>query len=881
LGSLLIAYRSFFMTTSMTDLDLVLSESTSPADLMRLASSRDAAVRRAVASHPNAPESVLERLAALEPEAFLANPALSFLRFLNPAFFEDLPSFARHALLASTACPEVWLERAGLDELSALAALRNSNLTNALLRSWLGQVSSAVDDAIQHHVAFCETADGIQIPSLGIDLELFKDVLVSGIALDADTLARLADEYDSDLRTLIAANPHCDGALLQRLVFDDDEVVRTAARNNANLPDSVGDWARRAERGHSTAREREQLFNISSYARLLVAKHEKLSLALLRRLAKDDDWLVRQAVAAHNKAPPEVLKKLAKDSDRDVREAAASHPGTPPESLEQLLTDSTEAIRIKAQGNANAPRVTVELLHRLEKRDPNLRDIARLPAWMNKLVAAHPNAPEDLLERLAQDDDIGVVCAVAGNSSTPQKVLERLCRHGQSEVLMAVVRNPRLSVAGLKRLAASHDQNLREVVAMHLHLPQALLEQLGQDAHWEVRRAVVQHPRCPTHLLERLSADADADVAFSAVLHRRANSACAMSALGVEMRLPEALSKIRAHDLSLESGWLEFVARRGNDAAKRLMASHPNTSLAVLEWLATHANWQVRLQVAQNPMANEMLLLRLANDPDSDVRQAVASHQNTPMQAFEQLALDSHVGVRRALLMRSPPLLLDALAWDDDSELRREARVSQATLELRGRLERGEALNDAEIARLERVSTPWVLGLLASNASVKNLEFFVTHSDSSIREAALQNPNVGLADFERLVDDTESAVRCRVALHAKTPPELLIRLLRDNDLNVRRAALSNANLEPSIRARAQRLILDESLRSSTLNRIVALERTDRVFELRKRKNANSLEWRERLAVVKNPSTPFDVLERLAQDANRLVRLEAQTRLGAS
>ncbi len=865
----------------MTDLDLALFESTSPNDLTRLASSRDRAVRQAAASHPNAPEKVLERLAALEPEAFLINPGLSFWRFLNPAFFEDLPSYARHALLASSACPQPWLERAGLDELSALAALRNPNLTNALLTSWLGQISSTVDEAIRHHVAFFGTVDAIETPSLSSDLELFKDVLVSNIGLETDVLAHLAEEYDSDLRALVAADPHCDGTLLQRLVFDDDEVVRTAARGNINLPYAVEDWAQRAELGHLTAREREQLSSISSHARLLVAKHEKLSMTLLRRLAKDDDWRVRQAVAMHDRTLPEVLKKLAKDSDRDVREAVAGHPDTPSESLEQLLADSNEAVRFKAQNNANAPQATVGLLHRLEQRDPNLRDLARLPAWMNALVAAHPNAPEDLLERLAQEDDINVVCAVATNPTTPQRMLERLCAHGQSEVLMAVGRNPRLSVAGSKKLIASHDQNLREVVAMHPNLSQELLEQLGKDTHWEVRRAVAQHPRCPTHLLERLSADSETDVALGAVLHHHANSACAVAALGVEMRLPEALLKIRSHDPSLESGWLEFVARRGNDAAKHLMASHPNVSTTVLEWLATHTNWQVRLQVAHNPVAVETLLQQLVEDPDSDVREAVASHANTPLHALQQLALDSHTGVRRALLMRSPPLLLDALAWDDDLELRTQANISQTTLELRGRLERGEALSDTEVARLEQVDTPWVLGLLASNASVQNLEFFITHINYSIREAALQNPNISLADLERLVNDTESAVRFRVAIHAKTPHEVLIGLLRDDDLNVRRAALSNANLEPNTRARAQRLILDESLRSSTLNRIVALERTSRVSELRKRKNAYSPEWRERLAVAKNQNTPFDVLKRLTQDANRIVRLEAQNRLGSA
>jgi hypothetical protein len=865
----------------MTDLELALSDSALPADLARLASSRVVAVRRAVAANPNTPEAALERLAALEPEAFLTNPALELFRFLNPAFFENLPSFARHALLASEACPPAWLERAGSDELSALAALRNPNLSPALLTAWLHQVSSAVDDAIAHHVSFTDDSVSVEAPSLGSDLELFKDALVAGIALDADTLTRLAEEYDSDLRALVAANPHGNEALRQQLAFDDDEVVRVAALGNAHLPASVRELAQRAETSNLRPKERELLVRVSGYGRLLVAKHRNLPQTLLRRLARDDDWRVRQAIAAHMRTPPKVLQSLAKDSDRDVREAVARNSQTPAESLEHLLADNNDAVRLAARSNKNAPRTMVELLERLEQRDPTLRDLARLPAWMNPLVAAHPNAPEDLLERFAEDDDLAVVVATASNSSTPQKVLERLCAHAQSDVLMALARNTRLSLGRLTTLAKSQHHHLREVVALHPNLSQALLEELGRDSHWEVRRAVALHGRCPTHLLEQLCQDADADVAFSAVQHRHASNACAVAALGVEIRLPETLIKIKNHDSSLESGWLEFVARRGNDAAKRLVASHPNLSNAVLEWLATHASWQVRLQVAHNSALADALLIQLAEDSDTDVREAVARHPNTPLRAVELLAVDGQVSVRQALVSRFPPVMLDAMAWDDDPELRSQATISTERLELRERLERGAALTDAEIAQLQKLAAPWALGLLAANQSFKNLEFFVTHSDFSLREAVLQNPHVGLTELERLVDDAESAVRFRVALHAKTPHEFLLRLLRDEDLNVRRAALSNPNLESNTRVRAQRFILDECLRSSSLNRIVALERTERLPELRKRKNARSLEWRERLAVAKNPNTPHAVLEKLARDANRLVRLKAQTRLGSS
>jgi hypothetical protein len=117
-----------------------------------------------------------------------------------------------------------------------------------------------------------------------------------------------------------------------------------------------------------------------------------------------------------------------------------------------------------------------------------------------------------------------------------------------------------------------------------------------------------------------------------------------------------------------------------------------------------------------------------------------------------------------------------------------------------------------------------------------------------------------------------------VLRHPNVTSEMVNSLMRDPDLSVRRAALSHPKLEPVLRQTAQRYILDESLRSSTLNRIVALGLTTRISELQKRKNYQSLEWRERLAVAQNPHTPKPILEKLTQDANCIVRVKAYERL---
>ena len=91
----------------------------------------------------------MPRLAALYPEAVLENPLLEWLRFLNPAWFEELPDFARFALLGSRACPSGWLETAGrLGVDSQLAALRNPLLETKILDDRFIRSDTRVNDAL-------------------------------------------------------------------------------------------------------------------------------------------------------------------------------------------------------------------------------------------------------------------------------------------------------------------------------------------------------------------------------------------------------------------------------------------------------------------------------------------------------------------------------------------------------------------------------------------------------------------------------------------------------------------------------------------------------------------------------------------------------------
>lgn len=87
-----------------------ISPQTPAAELARLAQAPDAAVRAAVARHPNTPAGLLAELGAEFPGEVLGNPALPLLRLAEPGLLTRWPARTLEALTGQPAAPD-WLLR--------------------------------------------------------------------------------------------------------------------------------------------------------------------------------------------------------------------------------------------------------------------------------------------------------------------------------------------------------------------------------------------------------------------------------------------------------------------------------------------------------------------------------------------------------------------------------------------------------------------------------------------------------------------------------------------------------------------------------------------------------------------------------------------------
>ena len=86
---------------------------TTAARLEQLAAHDDAAIRAAVAAHPNTPPDVLRTLALECPGEVLGNPGLPLLRLAHPRLMLDWPRDTQLVLIRNPLAPR-WLRRFAL-----------------------------------------------------------------------------------------------------------------------------------------------------------------------------------------------------------------------------------------------------------------------------------------------------------------------------------------------------------------------------------------------------------------------------------------------------------------------------------------------------------------------------------------------------------------------------------------------------------------------------------------------------------------------------------------------------------------------------------------------------------------------------------------------
>lgn len=265
--------------------------------------------------------------------------------------------------------------------------------------------------------------------------------------------------------------------------------------------------------------------------------------------------------------------------------------------------------------------------------------------------------------------------------------------------------------------------------------------------------------------------------------------------------------------------------------------------------LAAHASDKsvnVRITVARSKYTRAETLEMMSRDDNKDVRFAVATNRNTPENILVEMAEDpENAPIAYAFLYNenSPDKVIRILADSPYANVRLwVARSERATLEILDELS-GDYEEAVRIAVATNKNTPPEL----LDQMVKDTE--------NVQYAVVQNPNTAVKTLERFKGNKDRDLQVGLAKNENTPEDMLRGMLLTKKFKVRRALASNPSTPVDV--------LDSLSRDPEL--VVLMSQNPRVSEPALRelyKNAGD-DFRILRGLAENPSTPLDILEKLA------------------
>ena len=678
----------------------------------------------------------------------------------------------------------------------------------------------------------------------GIGASALRALLKREVCPDS-FFAYAASQDDEATQLAILTNPRAPKSIIQQLANSPHTRVQDTAKKHVALQSTKADessWKDgfiaellEEEKNRDKVPEAHQ-----SLAYFLISQVDDLS-----ELTEHELWVVRTAWTKEDRKnsfwmptfdfskgnyPASILQIAAKSEDRNFRGQIAQNPNTPTPVLELMAKDEDEDVRSE--------------------------------------VAKNPNTPTSVLKLLAKDEDEDVRSSVAQNPNTPTSVLELLAKDESSSVRSEVAENPNTPTSVLKLLAKDEDEDVRSSVAKNPNTPTAVLELLAKDEDRGVRCEVAENPKSPISVLELLAKEEDEYVQSSVAKNPNTPASVLVTLASVlELLAKDESSSVRcrvAENPKSPTSVLELLAKDEDEDVRRRVAENPNTPISVLKLLAKDEDEDVRRRVAQNPNTPISVLELLAKDEDKYVRSNVAENPNTPTSVLELLAKDENENVRSEVAEnpKSPISMLEHLAKDEDWHVR------------------GGVANNL-------------------NTPIPILEILAKDEDECVRRSVAQNPNTPTSVLELLAKEEDEYVRGGVTQNPNTPDavkeylwSIYINWLYKNEIpeSIQITELKNfilSRLGTGLQDRVDSAKKNKELsglRNEFITRMVAGSKPsitrcvafllDDCPAASLAKYQRSSWWIERCAIAQNKNVPENVLKKLLNDANLLVKNSA-------
>ena len=504
-----------------------------------------------------------------------------------------------------------------------------------------------------------------------------------------------------------------------------------------------------------------------------------------------------------------------------------------------------------------------------------------------RLVAAHPNAPADLLLELSRRDDRTLRKTCTSNANTPVEALLKLGAQFPEQLL----ENPVFEL-----LLLEHPGLFEELPTSTLNsllkrdqVPAVLIRWAWKHRGESTLHSLLMNPNTPVDVVDELCKSSDEEIRIAAQLHcsrklpKWASSIKGPSDLEKQQRVHDQLvfGSTRKWD-DITQALFDLVCDELQERLipiapvdfRKAMARDDETPAEMLAQLAKDEDKDVRRKVAGNSQTPAEVLTQLAKDEDKDVRRKVAGNSQTPAEVLTLLAKDQDGGVRVGVAMNSntPTEELTELAKDEDRYVRQwVAENSQTPAEV--------------LTQLAKEEDGCFRGKVARNSQTpaEGLTQLAKDEDVYVREWVAENSQTPAEVIAQLAKDQDRDVRRAVVGNSQIPAEVLTLLAKDPEEKVRKAVVKNRNTPKPVVSELRETFLMQICADGCKGSQPSPGRRF-LFTLPHcppsllAKNFRSRSWLERFAIAGNPSTPEAVLERMAKEGNQLVRRAATSNL---
>jgi 3-methyladenine DNA glycosylase AlkC len=857
---------------------------TTPSILVSLSSSKDYETRKAVVSNPNTPTEILFKLGVEFPHELLDNPVFSLLLLENPNLYQELPEDTQASLLKLEVIPDTFLQWAltykrpkTMFAVAMNPKLNRSDLCKLIYEAgtswltsqvpnvaklhvnWIGEMKTGWEEAafsvVQKHQLVKDNirhdeASEYKLWQIGIIPEAFltglhRNTLIQ-IARNPDTYKEITEALfkpkiaTKKVRVAIANNLNTPVHILEKLVGDEDALVRRNALQNPNTSAAI-----------------YKLFYEYSSA----IQNRDTTGAILSEIAKRDWEYTLLGVASHPNTPPDILAKLAKKSSWKIRAAVAGNKSVPTQVLEVLVGDKRLGVCHAVVGNSITPAWLLVIMLNNNK------------SYQREDIAKHPNATPAILELLAQDEDCYVRVKVVGNPNTSIELLTYLANDKDFYVRNHVAGNLRTPDTVLAQLALDSEYMVRQHVAYNPKTPISVLRKLATDEDNNVRCAVAENNSTPDHLLAQLEQDQVEWIKARAKIFRQTKLHSLHPASTCEDNTSTAANPDTPIEVLLELARIDTyqVHLLSVQNICRQIATNYNISAALLERCAALDTTEILIALARHPNIPESVATKFASSQSLRLRRLLAQNPNLPSSLLEKLLQDKNQDVRRIALR-----LFEDTKNPDNIYMKTLSNKCLEFLQQWQAVQNPDALSEVLV---ELAQSQWVIireaVALHPKAAMIVFDTPTKPQSKSSKSKSSTKTDAPVTLLEKLASDEHIAVKLAVARNSNSPANVLEYLARNYTNNsIHIAAVKSLIHNHSESNQLYLESLTSNISYCSLSNFFVLLHHLAPNDLLV-KHCRSSSWLERYAVATNRNTPQHIRQLLAADPNRIVRAAAK------